>query len=108
MVVQGIPPFLVCIVPVMVCPQLIPPADHFLRVFVRKLPPLHTALLFKGHVRMDEDVQHILPVPQDIIRAPAHYDTGAFPRKLLNHLCLRKVKLVLQRLILLIAPPSPI
>lgn len=43
---------------------------------------------------MDEDVQHILPIPQDIIRAPAHYDTRAFPRKFLNDLYLRKVKLI--------------
>ena len=44
---------------------------------------------------MDKDIQYIFSVPQDIIRASAYYDTGAFPRKIFYDLYLREIELIL-------------
>ncbi len=61
-----------------------------------------------GIIRMDKDIQYIFSVPQDIIRTSAYNNTGAFPRKIFYDLYLREIELVLQRLVVLITPPSPI
>lgn len=108
MVIKGIPPFLIRIIPIMVCTEFILPTDHIFRIFLCKLSPFHAAFLFKRHFCMDKDIQYILSVPQDIISTPAYYDTGAFLCKLFNDLYLCKIKLILQWLIVLITPSSRI